>query len=382
VCNGERADDADAIAARVAAQTVGGAVLIVAGMGAAGCASQSPAAKSPSRTASSAPGSWVEDAVSFSVPDMTVYGTFRHPAGQGRAVPGALLIAGSGPTDRNGDSAVMPGQVDTLRNLAQALSDDGVASLRYDKLGTGQTGLGHYAADPTQIDIGAFQDEASAALQFLAGRSGIDRTNLMVIGHSEGALYAMQLATSVPGTLPAVHALGLAEPASRRILDQLSEQVHAQADAAVRAGRLTTARAAETTAAIDSAIQQFRATGKVPPDEPAPLKPIINAADARALLQEDAIDPVALAAKLPRAMPVLITCSDADLQITCQDVDYLMSGLTSAGTKTDYVRLTGVDHVLKEDTSRTPANYTKALPFSAQLSGALASFIKENVTAP
>jgi hypothetical protein len=140
-----------------------GAVLI-----AAGCASQSPTAKPPSQTAASASASWVEDAVSFSVADMTVHGTFLHPAGHGRAVPGALLIAGSGPTDRNGDSAVMPGRIDTLRNLAQTLSNDGVASVRYDKLGTGQTGLGHYAADPTKVDIGVFQDEATAALNFLS----------------------------------------------------------------------------------------------------------------------------------------------------------------------------------------------------------------------
>lgn len=359
------------------------AALIAAGMGAAGCVSHSPAAKPPTPTASSASTSaWVEDAVSFSVADMTVYGTFRHPGGHDRAVPGALLIAGSGPTDRNGDSAAMPGQVGTLRNLARALSEDGVATLRYDKLGTGQTGLGPYAADPTKVDIGVFRDEATAALSFLAGQSGIDRAHLMALGHSEGALYAMMLATAAPGTAPAVQTLGLVEPASRRILDHVSEQAHAQADAAVRSGHLTAARASESTAAIDNAIQEFRATGKVPPDEPPGLKPVINATNAHALLQEDAIDPAALAAKLPRAMPVLVTCSDADLQITCQDVDSLVSGLTSAGTKTDYVHLTGVDHVLKEDASRTPANYTEPLPFSTQFVGALASFLKENWTTP
>jgi hypothetical protein len=179
-----------------------------------------------------------------------------------------------------------------------------------------------------------------------------------------------------------VQTLGLLEPASRRILDHVSEQAHAQADAAVRSGRVTAARAAESTAAFDNAIQEFRATGQVPPDEPPGLKSVINATNAHALLQEDAIDPVALAAKLPRDMPVLVTCSDADLQITCQDVDSLVSGLTSAGTKTDYVHLTGVDHVLKEDASRTPANYTKPLPFSTQLAAALASFIKESGTTP
>lgn len=360
-----------------------GVVLIAAGMGAAGCASRTPSAKPPSTPASSAPASsWVEDSVFFPVGDMTVYGTFRHPAGHGRAVPAALLIAGSGPTDRNGDSAAMPGQVDTLRNLARALSDDGVASLRYDKLGTGQTGLGSYATDPAKVGIGTFQDEATAALNFLAGQSGVDRTHLIALGHSEGALYAMMLATAAPGTVPAVQSLGLVEPASRRILDHVSEQAHAQADAAVRSGRITAARAADSTAAIDHAIQEFRATGQVPPDEPPGLRAVINAANAHALLQEDAIDPAALAAKLPRDMPVLVTCSDADLQITCQDVDSLVSGLTSAGTKTDYVHLTGVDHVLKEDASRLPANYTKPLPFSTQLVGALASFVKESGTTP
>lgn len=358
-----------------------GAALIAAAAGVAGCASEPPTARPPSPTASAGPAGWVDDAVSFSAADMTVYGTFRHPAGRG-AVPAALLIAGSGPTDRNGDSALIPGQVDTLRNLAQALSTDGVATLRYDKLGTGQTGLGPYAADPAKVDISAFQGEATAALQFLAGQTGIDRARLMVVGHSEGALYALTLATAAPGVVPPVRAVGLVEPASRRILDQVSEQAHAQADAAVRAGRLTTAQAADSTAAIDAAIQQFRDTGQVPPNEPPGLRPVINAADARALLEEDALDPVALAAKLPRGMPVLLTCSDADRQITCGDVDRLASGLAGAGTKTDYVHLTGVDHVLKEDPGGAVTGYTKALPFSGQLVGALAAFVKENVTTP
>ncbi|OBA78150.1 hypothetical protein A9W99_03710 [Mycobacterium sp. 1164966.3] len=310
---------------------------------------------------------------------MTVYGTLRHPAGEGRPVPGALLIAGSGPTDRNGDSAIMPGPIDTLRNLANTLSDNGVASLRYDKLGTGETGLGPYASDPAKLDMAVFQDEATAALEFLAGHSGVDRDHLMVIGHSEGALYALLLATAAPGTTPPVRALGLLEPQSRRILDHISLQAHAQAGAAVKAGQLSAAQAAESTAAIDRAIAEFRATGNVSPDEPAGLKPVINPANARFLQQEDPIDPADLAGKLPSGMPVLVACSDADTQISCEDVDHLVSGLTNAGTKTDYVHLTGVSHVLKEDSSKTAGNYTKPLPFSAQLAAALASFVKQNL---
>ncbi len=188
------------------------AVLMVAGI--AGCASHATTATSSSATASSAPASWVEDAITLSVGEMTVYGTFRHPASQDRPVPAALLIAGSGPTDRNGNSAIMSGPIDTLQNLAQVLSNDGVASLRYDKLGSGQTGLGRYAADPTKIGMAAFQDEATAAMNFLAGQAGVDRSHLMVIGHSEGALYALLLATATPGTSPPVRALGLDIPGS------------------------------------------------------------------------------------------------------------------------------------------------------------------------
>ncbi len=355
------------------------AVLILA---LAGCAGPTRMAKSPSAIPAPAPPvSWREDPVSFSVVNMTVYGTFRHPVGQHRPVPAALLIAGSGPTDRDGNTPLIPGALDTLKNLAQALSDDGVASLRYDKLGTGQTGFGTYS-DPAKVDMAAFEEEATAALEFLATQNSVDRNRLIAIGHSEGALYALLLATASPGTVAPVHALGLVEPASRRILDQVSEQAHAQADTAVQAGQLSAAQAARSTAAIDAAIAQFRATGQVPSDEPPGLRPIINSANALFLSQEDAVDPAAVAAKLPRGAPVLVTCSDADIQVTCRDVDQLMPGLTSAGTRTDYVHLTGVDHALKEDTSRTPANYGRPLPFSAQLTGALASFVAANVTTP
>jgi hypothetical protein len=158
-------------------------------------------------------------------------------------------------------------------------------------------------------------------------------------------------------------------------------QTHAQVDAAVKAGKMTPADAAENTAAIDKSIAEFRATGTVPPDEPPGLKPIINPANARFLQQEDAIDPAEVAARLPRDMPVLVSCSDADTQITCDDVDHLVSGLTTAGTKTDFVHLTGVNHVLKEDPSKTAAGYTKPLPFSTQLTTALAAFVKDNLSA-
>lgn len=158
-------------------------VLAVVGVMGAGCGSASPSGSRPASPA----GGWVDEPVTYTAGGVTIYATFRHPNVQGRDVPAALLIAGSGPTDRNGNSALLPGPVDTLKTVADWLSADGVASLRYDKLGSGQTGLGRYAADPQSIGIDPFEQEATAALSFLARQHGVDRNRLAVIGHSEGS---------------------------------------------------------------------------------------------------------------------------------------------------------------------------------------------------
>jgi uncharacterized protein len=350
------------------------AALILTGVAAAGCGNHTPT------TASSPAASWVDEQVSFTVGAVTVYGTLRHPAGLVHPVPAALLIAGSGPTDRDGNTPLLGKNVNTLQNLAQALSTDGVASLRYDKLGSGRTGPGPYAADPASIGIAPFQDEAAAALNFLAARPGVDRAHLMVIGHSEGALFALLLATAAAGTAPPVQALGLLEPLSRRYLDVISEQIHAQVAAAVNSKQISAAQADQLIAATDNAIQVLRSTGKVPPNVPPAIATVLNPTTALFLSQADAYDPAALAAKLPRGMPVLVSCSDSDVQVSCQDVDHLVAGLTTAGTATDYVHLTGVDHVLKQDPSKTA--YNQQLPFSSQLTDALASFVRNYLAVP
>jgi uncharacterized protein len=327
---------------------------------------------------------WVDQPVSFEVGGLTVYATYRHPAAQASGatgvsrVPAVLLIAGSGPTDRNGNSPLLPGLVNTLKVIADWLSADGVASLRYDKLGSGRTGLGPYAARPGAIGIGPFEQEAAAGLRFLARQPGVDRGRLAVIGHSEGALFALLLATGADpaaGPVPPIRALGLLEPLSVRYLDALTDQVRAQVAAAQRSGQITARQASTLMHTLAAAITSLRATGTVPPGLTPALSGILSWATARFLSEADRYDPAQLAARLSPGMPVLVTCSNADVQVTCGEVRHLLAGLARAPADTDFVPLTGVDHVLKQDPTGAAANYAKSLPYSQQLRQALRGFI-------
>jgi hypothetical protein len=332
----------------------------------------------PSLSASAAKttvGAWVDQDVSFTSGQMTIYATFRHPSNRAAVVPGVLLIAGSGPTDRNGNSSLEPGPVDTLKTLADWLSDDGVASLRYDKLGSGKTGLGEYASNPASIGLSVFEQESRSALTFLAHEKDVNDHELGVFGHSEGALFALLLATGQAGPTPPIHALGLFEPLSQRYLDLITVQVDASLTAQVKSGAIT--KALETTVQKDltSAVTQLRTKGTVKANLPYGLANILNPSDAVFLSQADKFDPQVLARHVAPATPVLLTCSNDDVQVSCEEVDRVAKGFTSSHAHLDFVHLLGVDHVLKVDSSLTGANYTKKLPFSPQLEAALKVFV-------
>jgi uncharacterized protein len=329
-------------------------------------------------------GAWVDQPVSFEIGGLTVYATYRHlvrAASFGPASPGpaVLLIAGSGPTDRNGNTPLLPGPVNTLQAVADWLSADGVASLRYDKLGSGRTGLGPYTSRPGTIGIGPFEQEAAAALRFLVRQPGVDRDRLGVIGHSEGALFALLLAVGASGPTPPIHALGLLEPLGVRYLDAIGYQVDSQIAASQRTGQISPEQASTAKHALATAITDLRATGTVPPDLPPVLSAVFSPATALFLSQADRYDPAQLAARLSPGLPVLVTCSNADVQVTCGEVRHLRSGLVRAPADTDFVPLTGVDHVLRQDPAGTAAIDAQSLPFSPQLQQALRSFIQQHV---
>jgi pimeloyl-ACP methyl ester carboxylesterase len=129
---------------------------------------------------------YLEEEVTFrgGAEGITLAGTLTLPKGEG-PFPAALLIAGSGPQDR--DESLANHRPFLL--MADALTRKGIAVLRYDKRGVGKsTGNPDIA---TTMDLAA---DAKAALAFLKSHKDIDGSRIGLIGHSEGAIIAPYLA--------------------------------------------------------------------------------------------------------------------------------------------------------------------------------------------
>ena len=301
---------------------------------------------------------WVEDEVSFQAEGLSIHGTYRH---QKDAAPGpaALLISESGNTDRNGDNIVV-GKIGNMRQLAELLSDRGEASLRYDKVGTGKTGLGPYQQRPTEVGSAVYTSGAKAAARFLAEQPGTDKARLSVYALGEGTVHAMSLASDTSPDAPKIHSLGLLQPLSGRYLDIITNRVRSDASP-------------ETLNTWLAAVDEVRTKGTVPANLPEGLGAILNPGNARAIEEADKIDPVALAAKVPAATPVLLTCSDTDRQALCDTMQPLIDALKH--TALTVVELKGVNHVLRDDPTDSIANLAKDAPISPQLVTALDGFV-------
>jgi uncharacterized protein len=301
---------------------------------------------------------WVDDEVSFDADGLTIHGTYRHQQDAGPG-PAALLISESGPTDRNGDNRVV-GPIGNMRQLAEQLSTLGTASLRYDKVGTGTTGLGPYKNRPNDVVSAVYTTGADAAGRFLADRPGTDKARVSVYGLGEGAIHAMTLAAATTPGAPKIHSLGLLQPLPGRYLDIITNRVRGDASP-------------QTLTAWLAAVDKIRTTGTVPDKLPEGLNAIVNPGNVKAVVEADKIDPVALAAKLPARMPVLLTCSNTDSQAKCDTEKPLIDALKHTALKV--VELQGVNHVLHDDPTDSIANLSKPAPLSPQVVSALDVFV-------
>ncbi|MGN6131978.1 MAG: alpha/beta hydrolase family protein [Nocardioidaceae bacterium] len=148
-----------------------------------------------------------EREVSVPGPAWPLSATLTLPEGAG-PFPAAVLVSGSGPLDRDGNHP--KGRFDVSRQLAVALAERGVASLRYDKRGVGRT-----PGDWRAVGFHDNVDDAAAAVATLSAVPEVRDDAVFVVGHSEGALIATALAAraAAGATAPGEAAPGV-RPAS------------------------------------------------------------------------------------------------------------------------------------------------------------------------
>jgi pimeloyl-ACP methyl ester carboxylesterase len=156
-----------------------------------------------------------ETPITLDTPTGQLAGTLELPAGADKPRV-ALLIAGSGPTDRDGNSSMIPGRNDSLKLLAAGLADAGIATVRYDKRGIGGSHAAGSAESALRFEM--FVDDVAAWIARLKADPRF--ASVAVIGHSEGSLIGM-LAARQADAAAFVSIAGIADGASTLMRKQL-----------------------------------------------------------------------------------------------------------------------------------------------------------------
>ncbi|MFF0502882.1 alpha/beta hydrolase family protein [Streptomyces fimicarius] len=253
-------------------------------------------------------------------------GTLTLPEGGG-PFPAALILHGSGPLDRDGNTPRLKANLGPA--LASALADHGVASLRYDRRGTGST--------PGDWQAAGYSDnrqDAAAAVRMLKSRADIDPDGVGVVGHSEGALHAMALAAD--GDVAAAVVLAGYARTGESALAWQARSVLESMPALVRLpGRLV------ASGGLPSRLLNRIKAGSA--DKERIGGRWVNARWMREMLAHDTREDLAAI-----RVPVLAVTGDKDLQVDPDDLDR-MAGLVRGEVETH--RPADLTHLLR----RTPA---------------------------
>lgn len=292
--------------------------------------------------------------VTVQVSSMTLFGTLAVAgATELSTKPVVLIIAGSGPTDRNGNSRMLRGDNNSLKMLAESLEACGIASIRYDKRGVGESALA--VKNESELTLDSFVDDALAWAREI--RQDRRFGKLFLLGHSEGALIAVSVAQKVDvAGLIAVASPG--RPADELFLDQLKRQLPEKIFVQAKNILWQIKHGGAVKRIPDSLFVFFRPT----------VQPFL-----RSLFR---FDPPKEIGKL--RVPILLVGGTYDAQVDPKDADILVR----SNPKAKLVIIEGMNHILKEvspkDQDQRNSYIDPSIPISNRLVEEVCGFIQSS----
>ncbi|WP_196598400.1 alpha/beta hydrolase [Pectinatus frisingensis] len=261
--------------------------------------------------------------------------------------PVALIIAGSGPTDKNGNNPYA-GKNNCLKMLADGLAQAGIASLRYDKRGIGEN---NFDLSEQQLTIENYIDDADAWIKALQSDGRFSK--VIVIGHSEGSLIGA-ISARQANAAGFISLEGPGFPLSKILLWQISQRAPQYYDESSKI--LAQLEQGKTVKPINSALQ-----------------PLFRPSVQPYLISELRYDPAKEVGKLK--IPVLLIQGTHDLQVQVDDAKALQNAAPAA----KMVIIKNMNHILKtvpDDPKSNIKSYgIPDLPLSKPLLPAIEKFI-------
>ena len=291
-----------------------------------------------------------ESDLTLTTPTGSIYGTLTIPDGCQKC-PIVIIIAGSGPTDRNGNS-IAGVDANSYKMISEGLASEGIASLRFDKRGI----AGSKNALTSEKDI-LFETYINDVVLWIQMIKRDDRfKNIYVLGHSEGSLIGM-VAVEREKVKGYISVSGIGESADKTLKEQLK-------------GKLPIFLMVASNQILDS-LKVGKTVEKVDQNLMSLYRPAIQPY----LISWFKYDPSVEIAKLK--IPILILQGTTDIQVTPKDAQMLWEG----NKKATLVIIENMNHVLKESPMDQKANMetykNPTLPLKKELLNEIVKFINE-----
>jgi uncharacterized protein len=286
------------------------------------------------------PQNYNEEEVTWKVDDIDVHATLTKPAGKG-PFPAVIFVAGSGPTDRNWNTPMLPGSNGSGALLARELSENGFITLRYDKRASGPYAPENIKLLAGKISMQGHTAELAGGVKLLANDQAVKPGKIFVLTNSEGCVHALNY--QIQGEKPPFAGMMLTSAFARSTGELARSQIAAQLGAVPGGDVLLSA--------YDAAIEAFMAGRPVPnnSDLPEGLRQLIQAITqpvnqpfSRELW---VFSPITMLAEI--AAPVLIVLGKKDIQVDWQVEGPLFESVATGHGNISIVYFENANHVLK-----------------------------------